>query len=104
SGGEVVVALASGTVLVLTPDGERFRVAAQLQAQGGVPALPSAVEVLRTSTGQLQVLVSSQGSDTIFVFAAAASSPPSPPGQGPPPGLGPPPTVIPTGPTQGVSS
>src|SRR5262249_18481713 len=71
--GLVVVALAGGTVKILTPDGAGLRVLAELQAQGGVPVMPSALEVLQTKSGQLQILVSSQGSDTTFVFAAAAS-------------------------------
>jgi hypothetical protein len=71
--GQVVVAVANGNVEVLSPNGSSLTVVADLQAQGGVPALPSAVEVLQTPGGRLQVLVSSQGSDTIFVFAQAVS-------------------------------
>jgi hypothetical protein len=76
--GLVVVALAGGTVEVLVPQGDGLGVATELRAQAGVPVLPSALQVLRTASGQLQVLVSSQGSDTIFVFAAAVIAPPSP--------------------------
>jgi hypothetical protein len=72
--GLVVVALAGGAVEILAPDGAGLRVLTELQAQGGVPVLPSALEVLQTKSGQLQILVSSQGSDTIFVFAAAAAA------------------------------
>jgi hypothetical protein len=72
--GLVVVALASGTVEVLAGSGDSLGVVAQLSAQTGVPSLPSNLEVLLTAGGQLQVLVSSQGSDTIFVFAQAAGS------------------------------
>src|SRR5439155_7020773 len=82
--GQVVVALASGRVDVLTPQGDTLRVAAELQAQGGVPALPSSLEVLQTPGGLLQVLVSSQGSDTVFVFTAGAGGQAPPPGQGSP--------------------
>jgi hypothetical protein len=68
--GDVVVALASGVVEVLSPNGAGLSVVENLQAQGGVP---SAVAVLQTASG-LQVLVSSQGSDTIFVFTAAGAA------------------------------
>ena len=44
------------------------------QAQGGVPTLPSAIDVVSKPSGQFDVLVSSQGSDTIFVFAQVAAS------------------------------
>jgi hypothetical protein len=73
-GGQVVVALAGGAVQVLTPQGEGLGVTADLRAQGGVPALPSTLEVLQTAGGQPEVLVSSRGSDTIFVFALAVGS------------------------------
>jgi hypothetical protein len=82
--GLVVVALAGGAVDVLAPNGNGLSVAAQLQAQGGVPILPSALQVLQTASGHLQVLVSSQGSDAIFVFSAASSSQPSQPPTVPP--------------------
>ncbi len=76
SGGEVVVAVAGGAVKVLGPEGngESLGVIAELQAQGGVPALPSSLEVLQTESGHFEVLVSSQGSDNIFVFAASGAS------------------------------
>jgi hypothetical protein len=77
--GQVVVALAGGTVEVLTPQGNGLSVAAELQAQGGVPVLPSALEVLQTDSGQAEVLVTSAGSDSVFVFTAAG-------GKGLPPG------------------
>src|SRR5262249_39738105 len=57
-------------------------------AQGGVPVLPSALEVLQTKSGQLQVLVSSQGSDKIFVFASLGGLAGPPTGVTPPPGGG----------------
>jgi hypothetical protein len=72
--GLVVVALAGGAVDVLAPGGNGLGVVEQLQAQGGVPVLPSALQVVQTSNGRLQVLVSSQGSDTVFVFGQAAGS------------------------------
>jgi hypothetical protein len=89
--GQVVAALAGGTVQVLTPQGDALSVAGELQAQGGVPALPSALEVLQTGSGPPEVLVSSQGSDTIFVFALAFAPAGRPVGDvvQPPPG-GPP--------------
>jgi len=66
--GQVVVALANGTVSLLEPQGNGLKVASVLQAQGGTPALPSAIEVLNKPGGLPQFLVSSQGSDNIFVF------------------------------------
>ena len=68
--GQVVVALASGTVDLLAPQGNGLSVASELQATGGTPALPSAIDVVEKPDGLFDVLVSSQGSDTIFVFAA----------------------------------
>src|SRR5262249_34457961 len=41
---------------------------------GEAPALPSAIQVLANSNGLLNVLVSSQGSDTISVFTLAGST------------------------------
>jgi hypothetical protein len=72
-GGQVVVATADGSVEVLSPGGDGLAVATRLQARGGVPTLPSALEVLQAPGGQTEVLVSSQGSDTIFVFSAAGA-------------------------------
>jgi hypothetical protein len=40
-----------------------------MQAQGGVPALPSTIDVVNKPAGQLNVLVSREASDNIFVFA-----------------------------------
>jgi hypothetical protein len=80
-GGQVVVALAGGAVKVLTPAGSGLNVAAELQARGGVPALPSSLEVLQTGSGPPEVLVSSRGSDTIFVFALAFAPPLPPSGE-----------------------
>jgi hypothetical protein len=74
--GLVVAALAGGAVDVLAPGGGGLDVVEQLQAQGGVPVLPSALQVVQTDNGHLQVLVSSQGSDTVFVFGQAAASGP----------------------------
>ena len=67
--GQVVVALAGGDVKVLTPHGATLSVAADLRPQGGVPADLSSLQILQTSGGGLEALVSSQGSDTVFVFA-----------------------------------
>ena len=58
-----------GAVKVLAPRGDGLIVVAQLQAQGGVPALPSSLAVLQKANGQVEVLVANQGDDTIFVFA-----------------------------------
>jgi hypothetical protein len=84
SDGDVVVAIADGSVELLAPQGGGLTVAANLQAQGGTPVSPSAVEVLQTAAG-LQVLVTSQGSGTVFVFAAPAvlGVPPPAAGSGP---------------------
>jgi hypothetical protein len=85
SDGDVVVAVADGSVELLAPQGGGLNVAANLQAQGGTPVSPSAVEVLQTASG-LQVLVTSQGSGTVFVFAApavVAAPPPGAAGSGP---------------------
>jgi hypothetical protein len=73
--GDVVAAIVGGAVELLVPHGDGLSVAANFQALGAVPTLPSAVEVLGTDSGHLQVLVSSQGSDNIFVFSAAGSTP-----------------------------
>ena len=67
--GQVVVALAGGDVKVLTPNGATLSVAADLRPQGGVPEDLSSLQILQTSGGGLEALVSSQGSDTVFVFA-----------------------------------
>jgi hypothetical protein len=73
STGQVVVALANGAVDLLGVQGGGLTIAAQLQAQGGIPALPSSIDVLKNASGGLDVLVSSQGSDTIFVYAASGA-------------------------------
>jgi hypothetical protein len=70
--GQVVVALAGGSVDLLSPQGTSLVVSQQLVAQGGLPALPSALQVLQTSDGHVEVLVSNQGSDAIFAFSSAA--------------------------------
>jgi len=71
--GQVVVALADGIVDVLAPQGNGLSVASELLPEGGTPALPSAIDVVGKSNGLFDVLVSSQGSDTIFVFSLAAT-------------------------------
>jgi FG-GAP-like repeat len=72
--GDVVIAVAGGAVKLLVPAGDNLSVAADLQAQSGVPILPSALEIVSTSGGLSEVLVSSAGSSTVFVFAPAAVS------------------------------
>jgi hypothetical protein len=72
--GDVVVAVAGGAVKILAPVGDGLRVVADLQTQGGLPIVPSALEVVSTSSGLSEVLVSSVGSSTVFVFAPAAVS------------------------------
>jgi FG-GAP-like repeat len=71
--GQVVVALAGGDVKVLTPHGASLSVSADLRPQGGVPADLSSLQILQTSGGGLEALVSSQGSDTVFVFALSGA-------------------------------
>jgi hypothetical protein len=69
--GQVVVATMDGSVKVLRPeDDHRFVVASQLQARSGTPISPSSLVILQQAGGQFQVFVSSQGSDTVFIFAA----------------------------------
>jgi hypothetical protein len=72
--GDVVAAVADGSVEVLDPQGGRLVVGAELQAQTGTPLSPSSLVVLQKAGGQLEVLVSSQGSDTIFAYASGAGS------------------------------
>ena len=67
-GGQVVVALAGGIVNILVPQGNGLRVASTLVPKGEIPALPSAIQVVNKPNGLFDVLVSSQGSDNIFVF------------------------------------
>ena len=83
SSGQVVVALASGAVELLEPQGDGLTVSAALEAEGGIPALPSSIDVLKNANGSFDVLVSSQGSDTIFVYAQAGIPTGSFPGHGP---------------------
>jgi hypothetical protein len=68
STGQVAVLIADGSVKILVPQGDQMAVQAELRADAGVPALPSSLEVLQKADGKFEVLVSSQGSDTIFVF------------------------------------
>ena len=72
--GQVVVALASGAVNILAPEGNGLSVASVLLAQGQTPALPSTIDVVTKANGNFEVLVSSQGSDTISVFSLAAAT------------------------------
>jgi hypothetical protein len=82
--GQVLVALADGVVDNLVPVGNGLSVASELLPTGGTPALPSAIEVLAKPNGLFDVLVSSQGSDTLFVFSLSAtpSEPVTPSGGG----------------------
>ncbi len=73
AGGQVVAAFAGGGVDLLEPRGNTLAVESILQAQGGVPAAPSTIDVVTKPGGQLNVLVSSEGSDNIFVFAQVGS-------------------------------
>jgi hypothetical protein len=88
--GQVVAALANGAVDLLRLQGGGLALDSVLQAQGGVPALPSAIDVVSKPGGQFNVLVSSAGSDQLFVFAEAESSSEvggALPGGSPPPSL-----------------
>jgi hypothetical protein len=71
--GQVVAALANGTVNLLVPRGNGLGVASELRTTGAAPALPSAIQVVSRPGGLLDVLVSSQGSDTISVFGQTAA-------------------------------
>jgi hypothetical protein len=77
SSGQVVVAVADGTVKILSPQGDHLIVTSELRSQSGAPALPSSLVVLQQASGQFQVLVSSQGSDTVSVFASVSVGLPS---------------------------
>ncbi|MFI5455663.1 MAG: FG-GAP-like repeat-containing protein [Isosphaerales bacterium] len=72
--GQVVVALADGIVDILVPRGNGLSVASELLPEGETPALPSAIEVVDKPNGLFDVLVSSQGSDTISVFSLGGAS------------------------------
>jgi len=67
--GQVVVALANGIVDVLDPQGNGLSLASELLPKGETPTLPSSIDVVEMANGLFNVLVSSQGSDTIFVFS-----------------------------------
>ncbi len=74
STGQVVAALANGNVSLLFPNGNVLLVESVLQAEAGLPTAPSAIDVVSNRAGQLNVLVSSAGSDTIFVFGQETES------------------------------
>jgi hypothetical protein len=71
--GQVLVALADGIVDNLVPAGNGFSVASELLPTGGTPALPSEIQVLAKPNGLFDVLVSSQGSDSLFVFSLSGT-------------------------------
>ncbi len=73
--GQVVAALADGAVDLLNTQGNSLNLASVLQAQAGVPTSPSSIDVVSKPSGQFSVLVSSEGSDNLFVFAPATASP-----------------------------
>jgi microcystin-dependent protein len=66
--GHVVAALANGTVVDLTPTNDVLAEDLVFAPQGGLPAEPSALEVLQGESG-MQVLVTEAGGDGLFVFA-----------------------------------
>ena len=71
--GQIVVALATGVVDLLVPQGNSLSVESQLLAQGASPTLPSSIDVLARPNGTFDVLVSSQGSDNLSVFSLAGA-------------------------------
>jgi FG-GAP-like repeat/Bacterial pre-peptidase C-terminal domain len=84
-GGQVVVALSSGIVNILAPEGNGLFVQSELLAKGETPALPSAIQLVAKANGNYDVLVSSQGSDTLSVYSlagATAGVPVTPPAGG----------------------
>ncbi len=77
--GDVVAAEADGAVVLLTSQANGLSVTETLVPLDGVPAEPSALAVLESSTG-LTALVTTAGLDTVFVFASVQSLPlPTPP-------------------------
>jgi hypothetical protein len=72
--GDVVAAEAGGLLALLAPVANGFEMTQSLIPLTGVPQEPSALAVLETASG-LQVLVTSAGQDTIFVFAPQPQSP-----------------------------
>jgi hypothetical protein len=67
--GQVVVALGSGIVDLLGPQGNGLGVESQLLAEGTTPSLPSSIDVVAKANGLFDVLVSSEGSDNLSVFS-----------------------------------
>jgi hypothetical protein len=72
--GQVVVALSDGQVRLYSPQGQSLALTSLLAAESGLPASPSTLDVVSKSNGQFNVLVSSAGSDTIFVFSQETGS------------------------------
>ena len=65
--GDVVAALAGGTVVELTPRDGLLAIERIFAPLSGIPSDPSALEVLQGET-ELQVLVTDAGGDRVFVF------------------------------------
>ena len=74
--GQVVVAITNGTVEVLRPRLGQLVVSRELFPLAGTPDFPSSLVVVQQDDGQLQVLVSSRGLDTVSVFSDRFSAPP----------------------------
>jgi hypothetical protein len=72
--GQVVAALAGGSVAILAPAGNGLSVVSELHPQGATPTLASSLQVVNAANGSFNVLVTSQGSDTIFVFAQGGTA------------------------------
>ncbi len=69
----LVVATAGGNVRLLKSDGGRFVVESELQTQSNGLLAPSSLAILPTAAGGFQVLVTSQGSDSVTVFSTVTS-------------------------------
>jgi hypothetical protein len=67
SNGNVVAALAGGTVVELTPQDGALAIERVFAPLSGIPSDPSALQVLQGET-DLQVLVTDAGGDRVFVF------------------------------------
>jgi hypothetical protein len=87
--GQVVVALAGGIMNILVPQGNGLGVSSELAPVGGTPEVPSEIKVVGKANGLFDVLVTSQGSDTISVFSLGGviAEPVAPSAGGPSPPL-----------------
>jgi hypothetical protein len=72
--GNVVAAEAGGMVALLAAGASGFELTQTLTPLSGIPLEPSALAVLESVSG-MQVLVTSAGQDTVFVFAPETQTP-----------------------------